>query len=138
MFFYWLWYIFLLKNCRLRWISYLRPDLKRGAFSQQEENSIVELHAILGNRYYYILLVNIFHRHRNSSTETQVFFWKFWVALGLSVYFLFSFSIFQDLENMYPEEITLRCHHVFTFSWFVVFSFGPIFKIFSEKMLSKF
>ncbi|KAI3439358.1 uncharacterized protein J3R85_004770 [Psidium guajava] len=39
------------KSCRLRWINYLRPDLKRGAFSQQEENLIVELHAVLGNRW---------------------------------------------------------------------------------------
>jgi len=38
------------KSCRLRWINYLRPDLKRGAFSQQEENLIIELHAVLGNR----------------------------------------------------------------------------------------
>lgn len=39
------------KSCRLRWINYLRPDLKRGPFSQQEEDLIVELHAVLGNRY---------------------------------------------------------------------------------------
>jgi hypothetical protein len=39
------------KSCRLRWINYLRPDLKRGAFSPQEEEIIVSLHAILGNRY---------------------------------------------------------------------------------------
>ncbi|KEH24453.1 myb transcription factor [Medicago truncatula] len=39
------------KSCRLRWINYLRPDLKRGAFSEQEENSIIELHALLGNRW---------------------------------------------------------------------------------------
>ncbi|CAA6653829.1 unnamed protein product [Spirodela intermedia] len=39
------------KSCRLRWINYLRPDLKRGAFSQQEENRIIELHAVLGNRW---------------------------------------------------------------------------------------
>uniref|UniRef100_A0A804REQ3 Uncharacterized protein n=1 Tax=Zea mays TaxID=4577 RepID=A0A804REQ3_MAIZE len=39
------------KSCRLRWINYLRPDLKRGAFSPQEEELIVSLHAILGNRW---------------------------------------------------------------------------------------
>ncbi|GMY22182.1 transcription factor MYB61-like [Fagus crenata] len=39
------------KSCRLRWINYLRPDLKRGAFCQQEENLIIELHAVLGNRW---------------------------------------------------------------------------------------
>ncbi|XXG84737.1 hypothetical protein AAC387_Pa10g2194 [Persea americana] len=39
------------KSCRLRWINYLRPDLKRGTFSPQEENLIIELHAVLGNRW---------------------------------------------------------------------------------------
>ncbi|URD83516.1 hypothetical protein MUK42_03557 [Musa troglodytarum] len=39
------------KSCRLRWINYLRPDLKRGTFSQQEEDLIIELHAVLGNRW---------------------------------------------------------------------------------------
>ncbi|KAK1293968.1 Transcription factor MYB86 [Acorus calamus] len=39
------------KSCRLRWINYLRPDLKRGTFSQHEENLIIELHAVLGNRW---------------------------------------------------------------------------------------
>ncbi|KAI3417872.1 uncharacterized protein J3R85_014144 [Psidium guajava] len=39
------------KSCRLRWINYLRPDLKRGAFSQEEEDLIIELHAVLGNKW---------------------------------------------------------------------------------------
>ncbi|KAF8042965.1 hypothetical protein BT93_A1332 [Corymbia citriodora subsp. variegata] len=39
------------KSCRLRWINYLRPDLKRGAFSQEEEDLIIELHADLGNKW---------------------------------------------------------------------------------------
>ncbi|XP_057495738.1 transcription factor MYB83-like [Actinidia eriantha] len=39
------------KSCRLRWINYLRPDLKRGAFSPQEEQLIVHLHSILGNKW---------------------------------------------------------------------------------------
>ncbi|KAM6570096.1 hypothetical protein CsatB_018081 [Cannabis sativa] len=39
------------KSCRLRWINYLRPDLKRGMFSQQEEDLIISLHQVLGNRW---------------------------------------------------------------------------------------
>ncbi|XP_050884036.1 transcription factor MYB46 [Lathyrus oleraceus] len=39
------------KSCRLRWINYLRPDLKRGAFSNQEEELIIHLHSLLGNRW---------------------------------------------------------------------------------------
>lgn len=38
------------KSCRLRWINYLRPDLKRGMFSQEEEDLIINLHEALGNR----------------------------------------------------------------------------------------
>ncbi|XP_044492618.1 transcription factor MYB106-like [Mangifera indica] len=39
------------KSCRLRWINYLRPDIKRGKFSLQEEQTIIQLHALLGNRW---------------------------------------------------------------------------------------
>ncbi|KAL7110390.1 hypothetical protein ACP275_05G022900 [Erythranthe tilingii] len=39
------------KSCRLRWINYLRPDLKRGAFTEAEEDMIIELHSRLGNRW---------------------------------------------------------------------------------------
>ncbi|KAG4945216.1 hypothetical protein JHK87_041223 [Glycine soja] len=39
------------KSCRLRWINYLRPDLKRGAFSPQEEELIIHFHSLLGNRW---------------------------------------------------------------------------------------
>ncbi|KAG6397985.1 hypothetical protein SASPL_139435 [Salvia splendens] len=35
----------------LRWINYLRPDLKRGNFTPQEAALIIELHRFLGNRY---------------------------------------------------------------------------------------
>ncbi|KAL2546736.1 transcription factor MYB [Forsythia ovata] len=39
------------KSCRLRWANYLRPDIKRGKFSLQEEQTIIQLHALLGNRW---------------------------------------------------------------------------------------
>ncbi|RYR12858.1 hypothetical protein Ahy_B04g070167 isoform D [Arachis hypogaea] len=38
------------KSCRLRWINYLRADVKRGNITPQEEEIIVKLHAVLGNR----------------------------------------------------------------------------------------
>nr|QSD99788.1 MYB family transcription factor [Melilotus albus] len=39
------------KSCRLRWTNYLRPDIKRGKFSQEEEQTILHLHSILGNKW---------------------------------------------------------------------------------------
>ncbi|XP_074588172.1 myb-related protein 308-like [Curcuma longa] len=39
------------KSCRLRWMNYLRPDLKRGNFTEEEDELIVSLHALLGNKW---------------------------------------------------------------------------------------
>ncbi|KAK6940670.1 SANT/Myb domain [Dillenia turbinata] len=39
------------KSCRLRWTNYLRPDIKRGNFSKEEEDTIIKLHEMLGNRW---------------------------------------------------------------------------------------
>ena len=39
------------KSCRLRWTNYLRPDIKRGKFSDDEQQTIINLHSILGNKY---------------------------------------------------------------------------------------
>ncbi|XP_059306798.1 transcription factor MYB53-like isoform X1 [Lycium ferocissimum] len=39
------------KSCRLRWTNYLRPDIKRGKFSDDEEKLIIKLHSLLGNKW---------------------------------------------------------------------------------------
>ncbi|KAK8716816.1 hypothetical protein V6N13_044113 [Hibiscus sabdariffa] len=39
------------KSCRLRWINYLRPDVKRGNFSDEENDLIIKLHSLLGNKW---------------------------------------------------------------------------------------
>ncbi|XP_047042848.1 MYB-like transcription factor ODO1 [Lolium rigidum] len=39
------------KSCRLRWTNYLRPDLKRGLLSDDEERLVIDMHAQLGNRW---------------------------------------------------------------------------------------
>lgn len=44
------------KSCRLRWMNYLRPDIKRGNFTMDEEEMIIKLHQEMGNKY-----VLVFH-----------------------------------------------------------------------------
>nr|ASR18121.1 R2R3MYB36 [Ginkgo biloba] len=39
------------KSCRLRWRNYLRPDIKHGNISPDEEELIIRMHRLLGNRW---------------------------------------------------------------------------------------
>ncbi|KAK2653834.1 hypothetical protein Ddye_013690 [Dipteronia dyeriana] len=39
------------KSCRLRWVNYLRPNIKRGPFTPEEVNYIIQLQSLLGNKW---------------------------------------------------------------------------------------
>lgn len=39
------------KSCRLRWTNYLRPGIKQGTFTSEEQRKIIQLHAVLGNKW---------------------------------------------------------------------------------------
>uniref|UniRef100_A0A0D9X348 Uncharacterized protein n=1 Tax=Leersia perrieri TaxID=77586 RepID=A0A0D9X348_9ORYZ len=39
------------KSCRLRWLNYLRPDVRRGNMTAEEQLMILELHGRWGNRW---------------------------------------------------------------------------------------
>ncbi|XP_065854749.1 transcription factor MYB114-like [Euphorbia lathyris] len=39
------------KSCRLRWVNYLNPNIKRGHFEEDEADLIMRMHNLLGNRW---------------------------------------------------------------------------------------
>ncbi|KAK4479102.1 hypothetical protein RD792_014613 [Penstemon davidsonii] len=39
------------KSCRLRWLNYLRPDIKHGGFTHEEDNIILTLYHNIGSRW---------------------------------------------------------------------------------------
>lgn len=39
------------KSCRLRWLNYLRPNIRHGEFSDDEDRIISTLFANIGSRY---------------------------------------------------------------------------------------
>lgn len=39
------------KSCRLRWLNYLRPDIKHGGFTEEEDSIIFTLYCQMGSRW---------------------------------------------------------------------------------------
>nr|AKA59787.1 MYB11 [Scutellaria playfairii] len=39
------------KSCRLRWLNYLRPNIKHGGFTEEEDNIILTLYHNIGTRW---------------------------------------------------------------------------------------
>ncbi|KAJ4759972.1 Myb domain protein 84 [Rhynchospora pubera] len=39
------------KSCRLRWLNYLRPNIKHGGFSEEEDRIILSLYVSIGSRW---------------------------------------------------------------------------------------
>ncbi|XP_039140364.1 transcription factor MYB3-like [Dioscorea cayenensis subsp. rotundata] len=54
------------KSCRNRWLNHLRPGLKKGLFTAQEQMTIIYLHRVLGNRWSQIA------RHLPGRNDNQV------------------------------------------------------------------
>ncbi|TVU37169.1 hypothetical protein EJB05_10470 [Eragrostis curvula] len=96
------------KSCRLRWLNYLRPDLRRGNMTAQEQLMILELHSRWGNRWSKIA------QHLPGRTDNEIKnYWRTRVQkharqLGCDV----NSQQFKDLMRyLWMPRLLERIHH---------------------------
>nr|GEV97117.1 transcription factor RAX2-like [Tanacetum cinerariifolium] len=54
------------KSCRLRWLNYLRPDIKLGGFTEEEDDIISSLYISIGSRW------SVIASHLHGRTDNDV------------------------------------------------------------------
>ncbi|WOK98376.1 hypothetical protein Cni_G07087 [Canna indica] len=95
------------KSCRLRWINYLRPGLKHGNFSREEEEIVIMLQAKLGNKWSQIAM------HLPGRTDNEVKnYWNSYLKkkVNSKAQNKYSDSTHQSFKK-HEEEPTI-CHQI--------------------------
>ncbi|KAK7266438.1 hypothetical protein RIF29_19082 [Crotalaria pallida] len=88
------------KSCRLRWLNYLNPNIKRGMFDEDEVDLMLRLHRLLGNRWSLIA-----GRLPGRTPNDVKNYWNSYIRKKVS-------SHKKDVNNTSSKEIVIEPHVV--------------------------
>ncbi|CAJ1979025.1 unnamed protein product [Sphenostylis stenocarpa] len=101
------------KSCRLRWMNYLRPNLKRGNYTPKEEQIITDLHKKHGNKWSLIAenlpgrtdneIKNYWHSHLKKFLKSN---------MNNSCDEDLTSSGCKEFESPVNEALSVECHHI--------------------------
>jgi hypothetical protein len=74
------------KSCRLRWLNYLRPDIKHGGFTEEEDNIICALYSQMGSRQVLVYFVSYFWSMLYSILHNYCTLFFFFLLYGICLY----------------------------------------------------
>ncbi|KAE9620002.1 hypothetical protein Lal_00040363 [Lupinus albus] len=87
------------KSCRLRWLNYLDPNIKRGEFNEDEVDLMLRLHKLLGNRWSLIA-----GRLPGRTPNDVKNYWNSYIRKNKSSY--------KECVNTKPKETIMEPHVV--------------------------
>ncbi|XP_060168815.1 transcription factor RAX2-like [Lycium barbarum] len=93
------------KSCRLRWLNYLRPNIKHGDFSDEEDRVICSLYANIGSRWS-IIAAQLPGRTDNDIKN----YWNTKLKKKLMGLILPNSSNNQKRSPYFPSTTTLQAH----------------------------
>ncbi|KAK2984575.1 hypothetical protein RJ640_018953 [Escallonia rubra] len=86
-------------NAKLRWINYLRPDIRRGRFTAEEEKLIISLHGAVGNRWAHIA------SHLPGRTDNEIKnYWNSWIKKKIRKPSTSATTRITTLTNDHPSQ----------------------------------
>ncbi|XP_027334452.1 transcription factor WER-like [Abrus precatorius] len=91
------------KSCRQRWLNYLKPGIKRGDISVDEEDMIIRLHRLLGNRWALIA------KRLPGRTDNEIKnYWN--TNLSKKLQKQPTSTSASSIQHKYEEEKTIKMH----------------------------
>ncbi|KAL3629543.1 hypothetical protein CASFOL_026765 [Castilleja foliolosa] len=98
------------KSCRLRWLNYLRPNIKHGEFSDEEDATICTLYATIGSRWSIIAAQlpgrtdNDIKNYWNTKLKKKL--------MGLNYNYSKNLQPFSSLSHMYSADDHNNYNHL--------------------------
>ncbi|KAG9150750.1 hypothetical protein Leryth_002911 [Lithospermum erythrorhizon] len=84
------------KSCRLRWLNYLRPNIKHGGFTEEEDKIICNLYISIGSRWVFLSIILMIEHEIHHELRCLLVLVKCICSKNLNKFFIFQTYLFTE------------------------------------------